>query len=225
MSKRATVVLVVVLLLLFLGGDSVIERIVNGPRVGPKTVVADDGLINEAPQDLARAAGLDLETYALARCLASEHGQDPDVYLYVVAWAVRNMAIERGVKISRLLTDGAGTNGDGYFGEQKAVAGTKYASTKVDPCERHVRIASTVSAASQDSDPTAGATHFYSPRAQDALAARAAAGDARYAKYAGKDADYIDSTWSAPGGLYAGGAVPVVPPGIDSRVLTLWRAA
>jgi hypothetical protein len=225
MNRRTIVVVAIVLLLFLLGGEAVIDRVVNGPRVGPKTVVADDGLINEAPADLAYAAGLDLETYALARCLASEHGQDPDVYLYVVAWAVRNRAIERGVKISRLLTDGSGTNGDGYFGEQKAAAGTKYASTIVDPCERHARIAATVSASSQDSDPTAGATHFFSPKAQDALAARAAAGDARYAKYLGKDAAFIDASWSAPGGLYAGGAVPVVPPGIDSRILTLWRAA
>jgi hypothetical protein len=225
MSQRTFVVVAIVLLLFLLGGEAVIDRVVNGPRIGPKTVVADDGLINESPADLAYAAGLDLETYALARCLASEHGQDPDVYLTVVAWAVRNMAIERGVKISRLLTDGAGTNGDGFFGEQKAAAGTKYASTKVDPSERHARVAAAVSAASQYSDPTDGATHFYSPKAQDALAARAADGDARYAKYAGKDAAYIGSTWAAPGGLYAGGAVPVVPAGIDSRVLTLWRAA
>jgi hypothetical protein len=224
--KRGTIVVLVLVLLVFLvGGEAVIDRVVNGARVGPKTVVRDDGLIEDAPEDLAYAAGLDLETYALARCLASEHGQDPDVYLYVVAWAVRNKAIERGVKISRLLTDGAGTIGDGYFGEQKAAAGTKYASTRADPSERHVRFASTVTAALQSSDPTAGATHFYSPRAQDALAARAAAGDARYQKYLGKDADYIDASWSAPGGLYAGGAVPVVPPGIDARILTLWRAA
>lgn len=224
MSRGALVVVVLVVLLL-LGGETVVSRIVNGARVGPATKLRDDGLVDGDPDALAWEAGLEVNTYALARCLASEHGQDPDVYLQAVAWAVRNKANERGMTLLQLLTDGAGTAGDGWFGEQKAAAGTKYASTKVDPSERHVRVAREVSSAPQSSDPTAGATHFYSPQAQDALAAKAAAGDARYAKYSGRDAAFIDASWRAPGGLYASGAEPVVPPGIDPRVLTLYRRA
>jgi hypothetical protein len=224
--SRGAIVVVVLVLLLLLGGESVVSRIVNGARVGPKTELRDDGLVDGDPFALADAAGMEPNAYALARCLASEHGQDGDPYLVAVAWAVRNKADERGVTVIQLLTDGAGTAGDGMFGEQKAAAGTKYASTKVDPSDRHARVAATVIAADDpSSDPTRGATHFYSPKAQDALAARAAAGDERYVKYLGRDAAAIDASWRAPGGLYASGAVAVVPPGIDARTLTLYRRA
>lgn len=218
MSRGAWLIFAILVLLL-LGGD-VVDRVVNGARVGPKTVLGDDGLIEGEPLELAGQAGLDLETYALARCLASEHGQDADAYLTCVAWAVRNEAGERGVRVSRLLTDGAGSAGDGYFGEQKAAAGTKYASTRVDPSERHVRVAADVLASAID--PTGGSTHFFSPRAQDALAARAET-DTAYAKYAGHDAAYIEASWSSPGKLYPEGADAVVPAGIDPRRLTLFR--
>lgn len=196
----------------------------NGAIVGPPTTVGGDGLVDADPQELADAAGLDVETYALARCLASEHARDPDLYLVCVGWAVRNKADERGQSVLELLTNGAGTAGDGYFGEQKANAGTKYASTAHDPNQRHVVAAAAVMSGSTP-DPTGGATHFFSPMSQDDLAEKAAAGDERFRKYAGKDAAYIMRTWAAPGGLYPQGAVPVVPPGIDGRRLTLWRAA
>jgi len=217
------IVVVVVLALLLLGGDEVVSRVINGARVGPRTQLTDDGLVDGDPFALAEAAGLDPNTYALARALASEHGQDPDPYLEAVAWAIRNKAVERRVTLIQLLTDGAGTAGDGWFGEQKASAGTKYASTKVDPSERHARVAVAVSSADPALDPTRGATHFFSPAAQDSLAARAASGDPAWAKYLGKTAAVVDAAWRAPGGLYAAGAYAVVPAGIDPRRLTLYR--
>jgi len=219
---RGLLLVLVLLVLLFVGGP-VVDRIVNGARVGPATTLGDDGLVDADPAQLASAAGLDLETYSLARALASEHGQDADVYCEAVAWAIRNKAIERNTTIFDLVTNGAGTAGDGRYGEQKAAAGTKYCSTKVDPSERHVRIAAAVSSADQALDPTGGATHFYSPRAQDALEQKAEDGDSRYAKYLGRTAAVIDATWRAPGGLYPRGAEPVVPAGIDPEVLTLYR--
>jgi hypothetical protein len=223
MSKGA-VVLIVVLVVLLLGGDAVIDRLTNGSRVGPRTELRDDGLVDGNPIDLATAAGLDLDTYSLARALSSEHGQDPDAYLVAVGWAIRNYAVERGSSVFAVLTDGAGDAGDWLFGEQKAAAGTKYASTAQDPFERHVTAAVAVISGATP-DPTDGATHFFSPRAQDNLSAKAAAGDTRFAKYAGKDAASVDARWRAPGGLYPEGAVPVVPPGVDGRVLTLYRRA
>lgn len=222
--SRGAIVVVVLVVLLLVGGETVVSRIVNGPRVGPRTELRADGLVDGDPFALAEAARMDPNAYALARCLASEHGQDADPYLVAVACAVVNKAAERGVTVIQLLTDGAGLAGDGMFGEQKAAAGTKYAATGVDPSERHARVASLV-IAGELGDPTGGATHFYSPAAQDKLAAKAAAGDTRYAKYLGKDAAYIDRSWRAPGGLYASGAVPVVPPGVNARTLTLYRRA
>lgn len=216
------VVVVALLLLLFAGGPAVVARVVNGKRVGPKTTVGADGLVTESPHALARAAGLDVHTYALARALSSEHGSDPDPYLRAVAWAIRNKAIERRVTVLELLTEGRGTAGDGWFGEQKASAGVKYASTRADPSERHARIAAEVLAAMQSSDPTFGATHFFSPRAADALAAKAGS-DPRFAKYAGNTAAAVDAKWRAPGGLYPSGAGSVVPAGVDPQRLTLYR--
>lgn len=232
----AIALVVVVLLLLLAGGsDVVIDTLENGPRIGPSTMEGDDGLIPDSPEDLAAAAGVDVNVYALARCLASEHPRDPTPYLRCVAWAVRNKAAERGVSVLRLLTDGAGVAGDDYFGEQKAAAGTKYASTRDDPRRRHVQVASEVMASPSSSDPTRGATHFYSPKAQDALERKAEAIKARelageeltdrersYLKYLGRDAAFIDASWRAQG-LYPGGAERVVPEGIDGEILTLYR--
>lgn len=217
-------VLLLALVAFFLlgGGEAVMDKIVNGNRVGPKTALRDDGLVDADPQELADEADLDLDTYALARALVSEHGWDPDPYLVAVGWAIKNKAYERGVSVFRQLTDGAGDAGDGMFGEQKASAGTKYASTAQDPSDRHVRVAQQVMLG-ELGDPTTGATHFFSPKAQDALEARAEAGDARYAKYLGKTAASVDAKWRAPGGLYPAGAAAVVPPGIDANVLTLYR--
>jgi len=212
----AYVVLFVLVLVLLLGGaDVVVSTIVNGTRIGPKTQLSDDGLIQVDPQQLADDAGLGLDTYALARALKSEHGNDPDAYLVAVAWAIRNYAAERGRSVFQVIT--AGGNGAGFFGAQNARAGTKYVSSAQDPDERHVTVAVHV-LGDQILDPTGGATHFYSPKAQDALAARAESGY-------GRDAAAVDAAWRAPGGLYAEGAVPVVPPGVDGHVLTLYRRA
>ncbi len=217
------VVLVLFLAVVFLG-EPVLERAVNGRRVGPMTKPGPDGIIRTDPAALARAAGLEVNVYALARSLSSEHGRDGDSYLRAVAWATRNKARERGITILQLLTDGKGVAGDGFFGEQKAAAGTKYASTQLDPYERHVRIALEVMGAPLSADPTRGATHYYSPRASDQLAARAET-DPNYAKYRGNTAAVVDARWRAPGGLYPEGAVPVVPPGVNPRQLTLYRRA
>ena len=214
----------IVLFLLVLGGDEVVSTFTNGGRVGPQTDVDENGLVPVPPEELAAQAGVDLEVYALARCLASEHANDPNIYLLSIGWAVKNKAAERQESILELLTNGAGDAGDGWFGEQKAAAGTKYASTARDPHVRHVEVATSVIFGGMP-DPTGGATHFFSPRAQDALAQKAADGDERYRKYAGKDAEYIFRSWAQPGGLYPQGAVPVVPAGIDPRTLTLWRRA
>lgn len=239
MSRKQTyaIALVVVLLVFLLAGGAevVIDTLENGPRIGPATSERADGLIPDSPEDLAAAAGVDVNAYALARCLASEHPRDFTDYLRCVAWAVRNKAAERGVSVLRLLTDGAGVAGDDYFGEQKAAAGTKYASTVNDPRRRHVQVAVEVIAASSSADLTRGATHFFSPRAQDALAAKAADIKARldageeitdrersYLKYLGKDAASVDRSWRGTG-LYPRGAERVLVAGIDDDVLALYR--
>lgn len=228
--------MVLAVLLVVMGAPAeVIDTLENGTRIGPATTETAEGLVVGDPYALAAAAGVEPNAYALARCLASEHPSDPTAYLRCVAWAVKNKAAERGVTVLQLLTDGAGVAGDGYFGEQKALAGTKYASTRSDPRRRHVQVASEVIGSPSSVDPTGGATHFYSPRAQDALASKAAGLKARqeegeeltaqetsYLKYFGKDAAYVDASWRGKG-LYSGGAERVIPPGVDGYTLTLYR--
>jgi hypothetical protein len=225
MRRRGSLLLVVALVaaLLLFGGpaadvvDDVVGAVVNGPRVGPATSLRDDGLVDADPAQLAAAAGLDLDTYALARCLMSEHGNDGDAYLIAVAWAVRNMAAERGTSVFDLLTDGKGSAGDGLFGRQDAAAGTKYASTQQDPHQRHATWAAFVMSSDPSTDPTGGATHFFSPRTQDVLHQRNPS--------AYKTSLEIVNSWTAPGGLYAAGAETVIPVGVDSNRLTLFRRA
>jgi hypothetical protein len=134
-----------------------------------------------------------------------------------VAWAIRNYAAERGQTVAAVLLAGNGAS-FGHFGAQNAAAGGKYASTQQDPRQRHVKVASAVLAAPKLMDPTGGATHFFSPAAQDALAARSASGYTRGA------ADTI-ATWTAPGYFYPSGAELIVPPGIDGNRLSLFRRA
>lgn len=192
--------------------DTVAGPIINGPVVGPTTTTGADGIVPDDPAGLAAAAGLDIETYSLARALMSEHGQDPDAYLVAAGWAIKNYAAEQGRTITALLTDGRGTAGDGRYGKQSAAAGIKYADTHQDPHDRHVRIAGEITAGER-SDPTGGATHFFSPKAQDALHGR----DATTWKPA---ADLLAS-WTAPYGLYPDGAHVVAVAGVDPYRLTL----
>jgi Cell Wall Hydrolase len=191
--------------------DAVASPIINGPLVGPATTTGADGIVPDDPAELAAAAGLDIETYSLARALMSEHGQDPDAYLVAAGWAIKNFAAEQGRTITALLTDGKGDAGDGRYGRQSAAAGTKYADTHQDPRERHVRIASEIMAG-DIRDPTGGATHFFSPKAQDALAAK----DPKW-----KPAADLLASWTAPYGLYPQGAHVVAVSGVDPYRLTL----
>lgn len=218
MRGRLAVVVLVVAIAAFLlsgGAEEVKSRVSSGSVVGRRTKADARGIILDDPRALAAEAGLDLETYALARMIASEHGSDPDVYCEAVAWAIRNKARERKTTIFGLLTERRGTAADGLFGEQGAEGLEAYASTIRDPRTRHEAIAKRVVAAPQSQDITGGATHFFSPQTQDWGYARG--------KYS-KSAAQVDASWRSTG-LYSSGAVPVAVAGIDPRTLTLYRRA
>jgi len=204
--------LVVLVLLAFAGSEAVtelVEHTTNGQLVGPATSLDADGEVDADPGALAQAAEYPVDEYSLARALMSEVGTEGNQYLHAVAWAIRNRAAERGTTITELVTAPSG-----LYGRQNAGTGAKFVATGQDPRERHAVVAHLV-LTGQVPDPTGGATHFFSPRTQDVLAARDG----------GKDAAAIFAAWAAPGGLYPGGAVPVVPDGIDGNILTLWRRA
>ena len=143
-----------------------------------KTTLDSDGTVcvDGVPADpnmLAQSAGLDLETYAIARLIQSEVGTLPLVAKQGVAAAARNYASSRGGSVASILLKATKT-GNGYFGKQNQ---GRYAATSRDPG------ASAIAAASGAGDPTGGADQWDSPwsypttaRADEVAAARVAAG-------------------------------------------------
>ena len=104
------------------------------------------------PGELAAAAGLDLETYALARMLASEEGNSTPEVQALVAHAVVNEARAAGKSISAKLLKAKLATHSGFFGTQRNIEkGTdgydgsdRFASTATDPYEGHAVVAAGV---------------------------------------------------------------------------------
>ena len=143
----------------------------KGPG-GRTAAVGSDGVVrwdNGAgaaadPHELASAAGVGIDVYALARMTASEAGGE--LAKTACAWAAMNMARSRKVTISALLLKGKGI-GDGVFSRQNL---GKYASTQANPKALDLTVAARVFNR-QVADPTGGATQFDAPSAQDKLLA------------------------------------------------------
>jgi hypothetical protein len=138
-------------------GGQILGYIQKGGRVGNRSTMADNANVDQAPEDLAASAGLDVDTYALARMISSEEGNSANIRQAAVAWVMVNNG-GTGYAIPR-----------GIFGRQGS--GGRPISTSQDPYEGHVEIARGVMDGSI-SDPTGGARFFIAPRTQDALHAR-----------------------------------------------------
>lgn len=192
---------------LFFGGSFVIQKIKNGSRVGMKSHRDDsDTYVLEWPDALIKSSGYDAETYSLARALASEHFNEPDIVLRAVAWAIKNEAKRRKKTIFQLTTQG---NYSGRYARQRAGKDPetgigRYVATQTDPFERHIRIAK-----DPGIDITNGATNFFSPSAQDTLN--------KQNPQKWTTADVKREQW------IAGGLEPVAVFGIDSDVITFFR--
>jgi len=133
--------------------------------------------VDQSPSALASAAGVDLETYSLARCIASEgygnRRKDPEgtaqaapIAAVGIAQAVRNNAKLGGKSITAMLTYSTwGKTNDipqGRYGEQSG----RYAATSADPNRWHLAVAKAVL---NDEVPNlVGAAHkFFDPETQD----------------------------------------------------------
>lgn len=129
-------------------------------RVGPSapTFEGDDGRVRVrgVPAELALAAGLDVETYSLARMVASEAGRQPAQYMLAVAQAAVNEADHQGEQLVKLLTRG------GIYGSQGFVG---YAATSQNPSGRHVAAARVALRRSRSI--ARDATHWMNGRVQD----------------------------------------------------------
>lgn len=160
---------------------ALVVAIVVAPATGMALthVVGTDGWVLADPRQLAAAAGVSPNVYALASMMTSEAG-DNAVLQAAVGWAAKNKAERVGVSLLRLLTragrnDGSGTfvahESSGFFGPQNV--GPRYASTRKAPTKAALAIAEQIS--NEDiTDPTDGCTQFDAPSAQDSFLGRVA---------------------------------------------------
>lgn len=208
-----TVLIVGVLMLAIMGdGDPVagaselLDTIQKGKRL-TRTSYGHDGVIRDDPALLAEQANTDLDSYALARMIASEHGREPYNYKAAVGHVAINYASSVGRSVSSLLLRANNPDHTGHFGTQRDIdessanfnESDRYASTALDPYEGDLQVAVAV-LSGQVPDFTFGAIQFDSPQAfkTPADAARTAAK------------------------RIAAGRTQVFPEGIDPDMLRFW---
>jgi hypothetical protein len=184
----------------------------RGQRVGDATTPNGLGIVDEDPERLAASAGLDVDTYALARLISSEEGNSSPLEKLAVGWAAWNA---HGPDIAAALTAGKG-DADEHFKEQgysytsapgKTSKAAAYASTARDPHEDDVKLAQGIVAGTLP-DPTGGATNFFRPGLEDKLFA---------AGKVSRDGAAVIADWTS------GGLAPVDVPGIDPGELAFFR--
>lgn len=221
MSRKAWIIVgVIVLALFFFGGPVVVRVIKNASVVGDRVPEDARGLVTVAPSTILRsvnaelrAAGkptIDLHQLAVARALRSEHGSEPAAVRRWVAWAIRNGARRSRMSLFNKLTKSRNPKTSGKFARQRT--DSRFAATNRGANLQDITIAREVLAAPAGDDPTKGATNFFSPRAQDALFRRAQAGDPKVKGRITRDAAAQRKKWIA-GGLLSRGA----PPGATVR--------
>lgn len=114
-------------------------------------------------QARALVPDLTLDEYTAARLAASEHARGTLVELAAIVDAEVNRATRRRRSLFEHLTGGA----QGTYGRQgRTPAGTRVASTRRDPHERHVRAALAVLRTGTMRGVSQGAERFFDPRAQ-----------------------------------------------------------
>jgi hypothetical protein len=144
-----------------------INGITQGKRLTRCPYDKTTGVARCDPAALAAEAGTDLETYALARMIASEEGNSSVEVQALVAHAVVNAARASGKSIAAKLLKAKEPSHSGYFGTQRNIEqGTdgyngsdRFASTATDPYEGHLAIAAGVRSGAIP-DITGGATQF-----------------------------------------------------------------
>ncbi len=167
--------------------NSAVNLVAKGNRLTHAPYDTTTGVVPGAPQALADQSGYDLETYALARAIASEEGRSSDFVKLCTGWAIRNHANASSGSIVSLVTHAKYAPHSGAFGTQRNIeAGTpgydgsdRYCSTANDPYDGDAQIAYAIQTDTLP-DPTGGAQYFDRPAGDDTPAAvaakRAAAG-------------------------------------------------
>ena len=156
------------------GAAAVLGLSLLARRLGPETrphALNGRKFVDARPSGLARAAGADLDTYALASCMESE--EPTRAGKVAVGWAVLNYCRRHRCSPSRLLLRsslrGRRQPSDGHFASQEAPG--KWASTARPPTAATLMLAAQLRAGELP-DPTGGATSWDAPALQDELHAR-----------------------------------------------------
>jgi len=174
-----------------------IYGITQGVRLTRAPYSKDTGVVPGRPEDLAAQAGLDLDTYALARMIASEEGGSSAAAQALVAHAAKNAAAASGRSVAQQLLRANNADHAGKFGTQADLEtwvtnasgklvhpSDRYASTAIDPYAGHAAVAAGV-LSGDIPDLTNGATQFDRPSGEadpDRVAAkRTAAGSVEVA--------------------------------------------
>lgn len=152
------------------GVEDILARIERGDRLTRAPYDRTTGVVPGKPADLAAAAQLELETYALARMVSSEEGSSSNIIKAAVCWATINYAAKVGKSISDLLLDAKTPAHAGSFGTYKDIEegtdhyghGERYASTGNDPYDGDGQIAAQC-LSGQIADLTNGAIQFDRP--------------------------------------------------------------
>ncbi len=197
--------------------NDVLNGIVKGSRLTRAPYDTDTGVVPGLPSDLADAAGLDVETYSLARMIASEEGRSSNTIKAAVAWAIKNKADSLGRTITDHLTRTLEPSHHGFYGTYilldessshyredstgKPNRGDRDASTANDPYDGDAQIAAAV-LTGQIPDFTGGATQFDRPKGE-------------------RDPDAIAANRIKSGQVVAD--VPGIDPDVDG--IRFWRAA
>jgi len=158
-----------------------LANITQGKQVTNAPYSKTTGVVPGTPDSLAIVAGVDTETYSLARVIASEEGNSSNETQAAVGWATVNHAASVGVSITDLLIHAVYPPHSGKYGTQRNIeVGTpngpnpatgfkggsdRYASTANDPHEGHISIAGGILNGSIP-DITQGADQYDRPAAE-----------------------------------------------------------
>lgn len=154
--------------------NDAINLVVQGKRLTHAPYDKTTGVVAPDPQALADSTTYDLETYALARAIASEEGDGSDFLQLCIGWAVKNRADAGSGSIAQLVTRAKYAPHSGHFGTQRNIeVGTpgyhgsdRYCSTANDPYDGHAQIALAIQNGTF-ADPTGGAQFFDRPAHDD----------------------------------------------------------
>jgi hypothetical protein len=128
------------------------------------------GIVPDDPQVLADKAGVDIETYSLARVGQSEEGLSSDRAKVAVMYACRNHAQRTGKTITDIVTKGNPKRSDyaqanGHYGRQGI---HPYCTTIANPTAHTLILADTVMTGDAVNE-VGSAEYWDNPHAQDAL--------------------------------------------------------